>query len=387
MQHKIPRDANDYTPEMAQKRRDFVSRCSGAQFDHVGQFSLDPENLRGNIEHFSGVAQIPLGLAGPMLVHGEHAQGEFYVPLATTEGTLVGSYNRGMKLLREAGGGTVSVIEAGMQRAPVFGFESARQARSFGAWVRDHFEDIKAVADETSSVGRLLTIDQFQASRFRFLRFNYDTGDAAGQNMVGKATAAACQYINRQYEGIADFSLSGNFCTDKKHSSLNTLHTRGRRVVAEATIPASLIKEQMRTTPEALLRHRQQSAVGGFMAGVNNNGLHSANALAALFIATGQDVANLAESSSAIVHVEITGTGDYYFSITIPSLIVATYGGGTGLATQKECLELLGCYGKGRVNKLAEIIGATILCGELSLSAAVVTGDWIVSHEKYGRNR
>ena len=181
--------------------------------------------------------------------------------------------------------------------------------------------------------------------------------------------------------GITNFYLESNFATDKKSSQINILRTRGKRVVAEATIPAALIEEQMHTSSEKLFRARQVSQLGGFMSGVNNNGLQSANGIAALFIATGQDAANVAESSAALGFSELLPNGDYYGSITLPSLIVATYGGGTGLATQRECLELLGCYGTGKVRKLAEIVAATVLCGELSLGWAIVVAEWVSAHD------
>jgi hydroxymethylglutaryl-CoA reductase (NADPH) len=165
------------------------------------------------------------------------------------------------------------------------------------------------------------------------------------------------------------------------------LHTRGKRVVAEATVPDALFQQVMRSSSEVMYRARQVSNLGGFMSGVNNNGAHSANGITAMFIATGQDAANVAESSAAFVYVELRENGDYYYSVTIPSLIVATYGGGTGLATQRECLELMGCYGKGKVLKLAEIVAATVLCGELSLGSAIVAEEWVDAHDLLGRNR
>jgi hydroxymethylglutaryl-CoA reductase (NADPH) len=165
------------------------------------------------------------------------------------------------------------------------------------------------------------------------------------------------------------------------------LHTRGKRVVAEATVPDALFRDVMRSSSEVMYRARQVSNLGGFMSGVNNNGAHSANGITAMFIATGQDAANVAESSAAFVYAELRENGDYYYSVTIPSLIVATYGGGTGLATQRECLELMGCYGAGKVNKLAEIVAATVLCGELSLGSAIVAEEWVNAHDLLGRNR
>jgi hydroxymethylglutaryl-CoA reductase (NADPH) len=385
---KIPRDPeNDYTPQAAEARRAFLRAQTGAGLEHLSRYSFDLSILPGNIEHFTGVAQVPIGIAGPLLVNGEYAQGEFYVPLATTEGTLVASYNRGMKTLYEAGGVTTTILDDAMQRAPAFVFESARGARAFGAWLTEHFAEIKQAAEATTRTGRLRRIEQYSASRILFTRFDYTTGDAAGQNLTGKATAAACAWITSNYEGITDFYLESNFATDKKSSQVNVLRTRGKRVVAEVTIPAALIEEHLHTSSGKLFRAWQVAGLGGFMSGVNNNGLHSANGIAALFIATGQDAANVAESSAALGFSELLPNGDYYGSITLPSLILATYGGGTGLATQRECLELLGCYGTGKVLKLAEIVAATVLCGELSLGWAILAGQWVTAHDLLGRNR
>jgi hydroxymethylglutaryl-CoA reductase (NADPH) len=386
---KIPRAKdNDYTEAAAEARRRFVQDATGESLEHVKQYSFDPATLPGNIEHFTGVAQVPIGIAGPLLVNGEHAKGEFFVPLATTEGTLVASYNRGMKLLHAAGGVTTTIVDDAMQRAPAFLFENARQARDFGAWVTEHFDAIKAQAETTTRTGKLRDIEQYSAARFRYLRFNYTTGDAAGQNMVGRATKVACDWIRANYPGpLEHYFLEANFATDKKSSRINMLRTRGKRVVAEATVPSALIWDVMHTDAKTLFRARMVSNLGGFLSGTNNNGAHSANAIAAIFIATGQDAANVAESSAALVHAEVTPAGDYYFSITLPALIVATHGGGTGLATQQECLRMLGCAGTGQVRKLTEIIAATVLCGELSLGSAIVADEWVSSHEQYGRNR
>ena len=385
----VPRDReNDYTREAARARLEFARERTGASLEHVTSFSFDPSILTGNVELFLGVAQVPIGLAGPLLVNGEHAQGDFYVPLATAEGTLVASYNRGMRLLYEAGGVKTTVLDDRMQRAPAFLFESAREARVFGDWLGEHFEEIKQAAEATTRSGKLQDIEQYSASRILFTRFNYTTGDAAGQNLTGKATQAACEWIRANYDpGMEHYFLESNFATDKKSSQVNVLRTRGKRVVAEATIPRDLIRQLMHADVDLLWRARLVSNLGGFMSGVNNNGAHSANGITALFIATGQDAANVAESSAALNYSELLPNGDYYVSITIPSLIVATYGGGTGLATQRECLELLGCYGRDRVRKFAEIVAATVLCGELSLGSAIVAEEWVEAHDIFGRNR
>jgi hydroxymethylglutaryl-CoA reductase (NADPH) len=385
---RIPRDPNnDYGPAIVKQRQAFIEQYTGVKLEHIPSYSFEGEILKGNIENFTGVAQVPLGFAGPLTIQGEHAQGDFIVPMATTEGTLIASYNRGMKVINLSGGVRCTVVGDAMQRAPVFVFSTAGEARDFVKWVDANFAKIAEEAEATSSVAKLQYVDSYLASKFAYLRFNYTTGDAAGQNMVGRATFAACSWILDNYAGIEHFYLESNLATDKKASQVNIMHTRGKRVVAECTIKREILIEHMRVEPEALFYHYNVSQIGAVLSGANNNGLHSANGITAMFIATGQDVANVAESSAAIIYVEVTPDKDLYLSITIPSLIVATYGGGTGLATQRECLELLGCWGTGKVYKLAEIIAGVVLAGEISLASAISSSDWVSSHEKYGRNR
>ena len=374
-------------PDIIKRRQAFVAEQTGADVHHIGHYSIDPETTKGNIENFTGVAQVPIGMAGPLKINGEHAIGEFYIPMATTEGTLVASYNRGMKVLNLSGGCTCTVVDDAMQRAPVFVFDSAREARDFRTWINAHMPEIADAAEATSRIAKLLYIDTYLVNKFAFLRFNFSTGDAAGQNMVGRATFAACSWILEQITTVRKFYLESNFATDKKASQINIMRTRGKRVTAECIVPRTVLMDVMRVEPESLAYHSHLATIGAFFSGANNNGAHSPNGITAVFIATGQDVANVAESSAGILYTEITDARDLYISLTIPSLIVATHGGGTGLATQRECLEILGCTGRGSVHKLAEIIAGVALAGELSLGAAISSLDWVSSHEKYGRNR
>ncbi|NJN28391.1 MAG: hydroxymethylglutaryl-CoA reductase [Cyclobacteriaceae bacterium] len=387
---RIPRDnENDYTAQIVTRRQQFVEQYTGKKYDHLFKYTFDPDCTRGNIENFTGVIQVPLGLAGPITIYGEHAKGDFVVPMATSEGTLVASYNRGIKVMNLSGGAKVTVVADAMQRAPVFVFEDARGSRDFAEWVKNNYKKIKAEAEATSSVARLQYIDPYLSNKFTYLRFNYSTGDAAGQNMVGRATFAACSWIidNYKIKEIKNFYLESNLATDKKASQINVMHSRGKRVIAEATILREVLVQHLRVEPEKLHYHANIANIGAFLSGANNNGAHSPNAITAMFIATGQDVANVSESSAGILYTELTPEGNLYISLTIPSLIVATYGGGTGLPSQKECLELMDCYGKGKVNKLAEIVGAVALAGEISLGSAISSSDWVSSHESYGRNR
>jgi len=384
----VPRDRDDDTQDgIVVARRSFVRERTGVDLQHVASGSIDPASTRGNVENFIGVAQVPIGLAGPLLIDGEHASGEFYVPLATTEGALVASYNRGMRALHLCGGARTTVVDDHMQRSPVFECADARGARDLRAWVDAHRVQIAQAAQSTTRVGRLEQVTAFVIGSLLYLRMDYATGDAAGQNMVSRATLAACEWIQAQHPDHPAYLLSGNIDTDKKHSQVNMLLTRGKRVVAEAWLTGQALRQVMGVEPRELFHARQVSQAGAFMVGSANNGAHAANGLTALFIATGQDVANVVESHAAVVYNQVLPDGRYYWSITLPSLIVATHGGGTALATQAECLAMLGCIGPGSARKLAEIAAATVLAGEISLASAVLAGDWVTGHERLGRNR
>jgi hydroxymethylglutaryl-CoA reductase (NADPH) len=387
-QDSLPRDdEDDYSEDVIKARQRFIEKTCDMKLEHVSQYSFDAHHTRGNMEHFTGVAQVPLGFAGPLLVNGEHAQGEFYIPLAATEGTLVASYNRGMKLLNLCGGAKCAVVGDNMQRAPVFGFEDAAAARRFADWVVANLDSIRTAAEATDKFVRLKYVDYYLSNKFAYLRFNYTTGDAAGQNMVSKATFAACNWIVEHYGSpIQNFYLESNLATDKKASMINIMRSRGKRVTAEAWIKREALKEVTGADTESLYRHSHIANIGCMLSGANNNGLHSANAIAAMFLACGQDVADVSESSAALLYTELNEDKDLYLSVTLPSLIVATCGGGTALPTQRECLETLGCAGPGKVHKFAEIVAGTVLAGELSLAAAISADDWVSSHDKMGRN-
>jgi len=394
MSAKIPRSQeNDYTSEIITERQHFLEEKSGASLNHTKQFSFDPETMEGNCEQLFGVAQVPIGVAGPLLVNGEHAQGEFYVPMATIEGTLIASYNRGMRVIRESGGVTTTVMSEAMQRAPVFFFKDARDAREFCHWLVDSIDVIRAQAESTTSVGKLLEIEQYPVHNMVYTRFDYSTGDAAGQNMTGGATFVACEWIRANYPKLRTYGLSGGMDTEKKTSFVNSLKGRGRKVTAEITIPRQVLADVLRTTPEHLRNSTCINTLAAFLTGASNNAAHPANGLAARNMATGQDMANIGEANQCSVYSYVTKTGDLYYSITLPALIMATYGGGTGLATQRECLELMDCYGQDKAYKLIEIAAGLVVAGELSLVSAARTdkatgtNEWVDAHEKLGRNR
>jgi len=384
----IPRNPqDDYSAAAMQRRRKFLEEQTGASLEHLPRLSFDPGLTAGNVENLIGVAQVPVGLAGPLRIIGEHARGDFYIPLATTEGTLVASYSRGACVITESGGVRATIVKTSMQRAPVFIFADALQARDFGQWLAASFEEVRQVAEGTTGYGRLVEIEQYNVGNLLHTRFNYTTGDAAGQNMTGKATHAACEWLREAHPLHPEYMLSGATDTDKKHSAMNLIRSRGRRVIAEIVIPAEVLRRVMRVETSALFRARNIANAGAMQAGATYNGPHAANGLAALFIATGQDAANVAECHAGITYAQYRDNGDYYWSVTLPSVIVGTRGGGTGLPTQQECLKILGCDGAGTADKLAEIAAAVVLAGDISLGCSVIAGDWVTSHERLGRNR
>ena len=385
---RIPRDKNnDHTREMATQRTAFIEAMTGAKMDTVASYTIDPAVTNGNIENFIGTAQVPIGIAGPLKMAGEHAQGDFYIPMATTEGTLVESYSRGMRVISECGGAKTTVVKHSMQRAPVFLFDNALEAREFGKWLDEHIDAIRGVVKASVEVPRLIEIEKYIVANMLYSRFCYTTGDAAGQNMTGKATLYACEWIRAHHPSKPRYILSGNIDTDKKHSMMNMIQTRGKRVIAEFVLKRDVAKELLRIETEWLYRYRQIAGVGTMQAGSAYSGAHSANGIAAMFIATGQDAANVAESHAGLNYGELLDNGDFYWSVTLPSLICATYGGGTALPAQRECLEMMDCFGAGKADKLAEIIAAVVLAGDVSLSSAILAHEWVSSHEKMGRNR
>jgi hydroxymethylglutaryl-CoA reductase (NADPH) len=361
----------------------------GADIDWIKRELYPAETVKGNIENYIGTAKVPVGLAGPLPVHGDHARGEFYIPLATTEGSLVASYNRGMRVIRESGGCRVKIFEDHMERAPVFRFTSLAEAETFTRWLEDNREIMDAAVSRTTSHGRLTEVDIFNLGRNVYVRFGFYTGDAAGQNMVNLATSQVCRDIMGAYPGwdaVESFNLASKFCSDKKYSQINVLKSRGKKVTAEVDIPDEVLRERLRTSSGTVLDNFLSGTLSALYAGCVSNGFHAANGIAALFIACGNDPANVAESHVDILDLRPT-EGGLYFGVTLPSLIVGTVGGGTNLPTQSECLNILGCKGDGNGPKFAEIVTAVVLAGEISLVGAITSDEWVGAHEKLGRNR
>lgn len=376
---------NGYDTERVSRRRKWVTEKTGASLDHTGAVSYDSEVWRGNIENPIGVAQVPCGVAGPVLVHGQHAKGLFYVPMATTEGALLRSYERGMVALTKAGGVQTAILSDENQTAPSFLFDSVAEARDFPAWVDAHFADIKAVADATTRHGKLNNVKCYGAGRQVMVNIGYSTGDAQGMNMIVRATEAVCQWIKANYP-IRNYFLFSGLCSEKKPTGFLMTRGKGKRVTAGALLTHDVLRLYLHVTADQMFRLWQSTVVGHLTAGsVGYNG-HAANGLTAIFIATGQDVANIVNSALAITVFEPHPDG-LYVSTTLSALSVATVGGGTGLPTQRECLSIMGCAGGGNAKKYAEIVAAAILGGEVSMGAAIASQEFVHAHESYGRNR
>lgn len=375
-----------YTAADVARRRLWIEHKTGVSLTHVGSTTLPTEQMRGNIENPIGAIQMPVGLAGPLLVHGTHAAGVFYVPLATTEGALVRSYERGMIALTRSGGVTVR-IEADENRVcPAFLFASVAEAHAFAAGLPDHVDALRAEAESTTKHGRLLRVEPRIVGREVIVTFAFATGDAQGMNMIVKATERACEWLMSRSAALSYYLFSG-LSSEKRASGALLASGKGKTVVAGAHIPGHVAKASLNASPHALASFWRHAVVGHLAAGALGFNAQLANGLTALFIACGQDVANVANAQTGITNFEPASDGGLYASVTLTSLTVATVGGGTGLGTSRECLSLLGCAGSGGAARFAEIVAATLLAGELSMAAAIASGEFVGAHERYGRNR
>jgi hydroxymethylglutaryl-CoA reductase (NADPH) len=345
------------------------------------------ELMRGQVENFVGVARVPVGVAGPLLVRGAAARGTFHVPLATTEGTLVLAVTRGAEAITAAGGAQVHAAPGQLTRAPLFVFASHAEARAAAAWVADHLLAVRAQAEATTRHGRLVAVEPLLFGRRLILEFVYTTGDAAGQNLVTFATDAACGWLRQQepFAGLEFFTLESNASRDKKMTTLAPSRPRGRQVDAEIVIPAGAVPRLLQAPPEALARVAREGVYACALSGAVGAQAQVANVLTALFLATGQDVATIVECGTGLTVIEVTSAGDLYASVTIPNLVLGTVGGGTRLPTQRECLELMNCAGPDCAPKLAEIAGAAALAGELSLVGSLASGTFADAHATFGR--
>jgi hydroxymethylglutaryl-CoA reductase (NADPH) len=383
----VPRfEKQGYHSHAVAARRKWLEEKTGNDFAHIGSYSIHSDEMRGNIENPIGTAQVPLGVAGPLLIHGQYAEGIFYVPLATTEGALVRSYERGMVTLTRAGGVTTRVYSDENRVCPVFLFSDVAEAHEFASRLNADFRRIKEEAESTTRHGKLLRLECHPLGREVVVNFCYHTGDAHGMNMIVKATDRACRWILR-HSSAYDFLIFSGLSSEKKASGVLFAGGKGKKVVAGACLTSKVLHSYLHIKPQQLLDLWQHTILGHLQAHTTGYNGHYANGLAALFIACGQDVANIANSAVGITNFERLSNDEVYVTVTVPALTVATVGGGTGLGTARECLQMLGVAGEGGATKLAEITAATLLAGEISMAAAIVSGEFVRAHERYGRNR
>ena len=364
-------------------RRKAVEENHDTDLSNVGNYTIDAAAaMQKNIENLIGCIQLPLGVAGPVKIKGDFAKGEFPIPLATTEGALVASVNRGCSIIGKSGGAKATVLKDFMTRAPVFRAKTAREALKFIEYVEQNRSKLKELCESTTKHGEFVEVKPYLVGRTVFLRFSFDTKDAMGMNMVTIAASKACEWLDGNHaEYIA---ASGNVCTDKKPNAMNIIEGRGKCVVAEVTIPKKVLEQHDMDAKKASETCLRKNWYGSGMAASYGFNAHFANIIAAFYLATGQDAAHVVEGSHGFTNAEQDGE-DLYVSVTVPNIQVGTVGGGTRVATQKECLELLKCTGKGGAKKLSEIIACAVLAGEISLLFAHTKKELASAHQQLGR--
>ncbi|PRA29195.1 hydroxymethylglutaryl-CoA reductase [Pseudomonas poae] len=387
--HQLPSDLSP--TQAATIRRQALEKMTNTSLSCIGNFSFDPRPA--NCENLIGAIQVPVGVAGPLLVRGQYItpQEPVFVPLATTEGALVASISRGCRALNAAGGAVVRVRDQGISRAPVFRTSGIEQTETFLAWINEHFEDIVEHCEQGSRYLKLLDIRPAVVGTTIYLRFRFHTADAMGMNMATLACQHAIEQLIVPATGVPCVSISGNYCTDKKPSLINFLLGRGKHIHAEAHLSADILRDVLKTSAAALVEVQyRKNLLGSIMAGALGFNAHHANMLAALFIATGQDLGQVAESGVGVTCLEARDHGALYASILLPDTPLGTIGGGTRLSTQREALALLGIVAGRRTPghdclRLAEILGAVVLAGELSIMAAQADHSLAAAHQRLGR--
>jgi len=342
--------------------------------------------FQNNIESYIGTVSVPLGVAGPLLVHGAAGAAAYRVPLATTEAALVASYNRGAAVLTAAGGCSARVVDSAVNRSPMFAFDDLVAAQEFAIFVSGISQSLHAIVERSTSHGRLVDVRTVVEGNHVYLDLRFQTGDACGQNMVTFAADAICKDLcKRSPVAPRYWFLEANFSGDKKACGKSLAGVRGKRVCAEATISRSLVASALHTSPEHMVDYWYAGAIGGVMSATTGIQGHIANGLAALYLACGQDIACVAESAVGITRLQQSADGGLYASVTLPNVMVGTVGGGTALPSAAACLDLLGLRGRGHSTAFAEVCAALILAGELSIVGAFCSGDFALAHRSLSR--
>jgi hydroxymethylglutaryl-CoA reductase (NADPH) len=374
-----------YKKEDTEKRKKWLKDTTGYHLNEVDPDS--PEELKGIIENHVGFMHLPMAIAGPLLINGTYAKGNFYIPLCTVEGTLTVSMTRGLFLTYLSGGIKTQHIKQEISRSPIFIFNDIDKLQSFVGWIDENYNYIKSRAESTTRHGKLIRIDKYPSQNSVILDFVYSTGEASGQNMVTIATHEACKFIKENYNCDEGFKyyIESNFNGDKNPAYKSLLLGRSHFVVASALVEGKNLKRVLRVSAKEYVDGWTQCTRGSQEAGIFGMNMHVANALAAIYLATGQDVASVVENAGGIISYEVRNSGDLYATLTMPSITVGTVGGGTRLKQARKNLEMLGCTGKNSSKKLAEIVCACALALELSLGGAIVTDEFASAHSRYGR--
>lgn len=380
---------NDKATEV---RRKAVEQITGKALKHIGHHNIDMKRaMKANIENSIGVVQIPMGIAGPVKVKGDFADGEYLVPLATTEGALVASVSRGISVINKSGGASSIIFKKGTTRAPCIMAPTARQAKEVADWIVSNKAEVKKVVEETDPFIKFTDVVPYIVGRNLFIRFIYETGDAMGMNMATIASDRTMAFLENKFRFLKHIAVSGNMCIDKKPSALNFIEGRGITVASEVIIPREVIEKTLKTKPEVMADVcYRKNLLGSAQAGSYGFNAHFANMIGALFLACGQDEAHITEGSHGFTTAEVTEKGDLYVCVNLPCLMVGTIGGGTGVDTQREALEIIGCAGgakeAGRNSKtFAEIVAAVVLAGEISLLGALGARHLTQAHVRLNR--
>jgi len=367
------------------ERREFLQKKLKIKLDHIAKAHIEDEkNI--HCENLIGSTVLPLGVVGPLQVKSDATLKlkvkSYYIPLATTEGALVASVNRGCKAVTLSGGARVFVEKAGVTRGPVYFTDNLEKGFWFINWLQKNEEKIKEAAGKTSSHLKLLRFEAKVVGPYTFVRFYFDTTDAMGMNMVTIATDSINQLIEKKAK-IKCLSLSGNFCIDKKPAWLNFICGRGKRLWAEVILTKKVLKEVLKTTAEKIFEvWLSKCLLGSSMSGSLSFNCHFANIVAAFFAATGQDLAHVVEGSLGITATKVLSNSDLYISVYLPAVMIGSIGGGTKLRTQQEALAIVGV--KNSLD-LAKVLGGAVLAGEISLLASLAEGSLAEAHKKLGR--
>lgn len=377
------------SPEAVERRWAVLNVPEGVKEEMLDARTAEQMGVfKQNSEHFIGTVKLPVGIAGPLRVNGLHAHGDYYVPLATTEAALVASYSRGAKLLTAAGGVSCMVLNEGVSRSPALAFNSIEELGRFLTWALAHQDEIRNAAESTTRFGKLKDLQISVEGNNLYVILTFSTGDAAGQNMATIATDAALRWVleNTPIQPRTAF-IEANFSGDKKASAQSFQGVRGKKVTAEAHLPAELVTKGLHTSVERMVEYCRMATIGGVLSGTLGIQGHYANGLAAMFIACGQDPACVAEAAVGTTRLDKTPDGGLYIAVTLPNLIVGTVGGGTGLPSQRAGLDILGLAGPGHAGALAEVTAALCLAGELSIIGAFCANEFTSAHAKRARGK